>query len=77
MQEAEPSAPSYEYETWELYARCGENQIYGVIYIPQGAGEKKPAVIFSHGFGGNYSVGTNWNADLPMPQYTFQKRGLA
>lgn len=48
---------TYEYETQELYARRDENQIYGVVYIPQGVGEKMPTVIFSYGFGGNYQVG--------------------
>ena len=35
----------YEYETQEMYARRGENQIYGVLYIPQNAGETMPAII--------------------------------
>ena len=48
---------TYEYKSQELYARREDHQIYGVIYIPEGAGEKMPAVIFSHGFGGNYQVG--------------------
>lgn len=47
---------TYEYKSQELYARREDHQIYGVIYIPEGAGEKMPAVIFSHGFGGNYQV---------------------
>nr|WP_289707548.1 alpha/beta fold hydrolase [Enterocloster clostridioformis] len=51
---------TYEYETQELYARRDENQIYGVVYIPQDAGGKMPTVVFSHGFGGNYQVGTQY-----------------
>lgn len=51
---------AYEYETQELYAKRDENRIYGVVYVPQDAGEKMPAVIFSHGFGGNYQVGTQY-----------------
>lgn len=37
----------------------GERSLYGRIYVPeQGDGEEKwPAVIFSHGFGGDHSVG--------------------
>ena len=48
---------SYSYQTQELFVQHGGNQIYGVIYIPEHAGDKMPAVIFSHGFGGNYRVG--------------------
>lgn len=51
---------AYEYETQELYAKRDENRIYGVVYVPQNAGEKMQAVIFSHGFGGNYQVGTQY-----------------
>lgn len=59
----------YEYETRELYAKRDENQIYGVIYVPQGAGEKMPALIFSHGFGGNYQVGTQYAKALAEKGY--------
>ena len=31
-----------------------------MIYVPENAGEKLPAVIFSHGFGGNYRVGAQY-----------------
>lgn len=51
---------AYSYHTQELYATRGENQIYGVIYIPENTGRKMPAVIFSHGFGGNYQTGTQY-----------------
>ena len=34
------SQPPYAYETQELYAMREGNRIYGVIYIPQDAGEK-------------------------------------
>lgn len=50
----------FEYETQEMYAQRDGNQIYGVIYVPKNAGEKMPAVIFSHGFGGNYQVGAQY-----------------
>lgn len=39
------------YETQELLAQRGKNSIYGVAYVPQGGPEKKPVVIYSHGFG--------------------------
>lgn len=59
----------YEYETMELYAQRDENQIYGLIYVPRDAGEKMPAVIFSHGFGGNYQVGTQYAKALAEKGY--------
>ena len=59
QQPASPEA-TYSYRTQELYAQRGENRIYGVVYIPQGAGDKMPAVIFSHGFGGTHAVGSTY-----------------
>lgn len=59
----------YEYETKELYTKRDENQIYGLIYVPKNAGEKMPAVIFSHGFGGNYQVGTQYAEALVQKGY--------
>ncbi len=64
-----PSGTAHVYETQELYARRGENQIYGIIYIPQNAGEKMPAVIFSHGFGGTHSAGTQYAQALAENGY--------
>lgn len=60
---------TYEYETRELYARREENRIYGVVYVPQDAAERMPAVIFSHGFGGNYQVGTQYAEALAAKGY--------
>lgn len=48
---------AYAYETRELTAQRDGNTIYGVAYVPQGIEGELPAVIFSHGFGGNYQVG--------------------
>lgn len=59
----------YEYETQELYAQRDGMQIYGVITIPQNAGEKMPAVIFSHGFGGTHAVGTQYAHALAQKGY--------
>ena len=59
----------YEYKTQELIAKRDGNQIYGVIYIPQNAGEPLPAVIFSHGFGGTHSVGTQYAQALAQKGY--------
>lgn len=61
--------PTYEYEIQELSARRDENRIYGVVYIPQDAGGKLPTVIFSHGFGGNYQVGTQYAEALAAKGY--------
>ncbi len=60
---------TYEFETQELFAKRDDNQIYGVIYIPQNAGEKMPTVIFSHGFGGNYQVGAGYAEALAKKGY--------
>lgn len=64
-----PQQAAYQYETQELYAARQGNQIYGVIYIPQNAGEEMPAVIFSHGFGGTHSVGTRYAQALASNGY--------
>lgn len=62
-------ALTYEYEMQELYAQRDENQIYGLLYIPKDAGEKMPAVIFSHGFGGNHQVGAQYAEALARKGY--------
>lgn len=59
----------YEYITEELYVDKNGNQIYGVIYIPQEAGEQMPTVIFSHGYGGNYQVGAQYAEALAAKGY--------
>lgn len=65
----ERQTADYEYETQELYTRRDENQIYGLLYRPKDAGEKMPAVIFSHGFGGNYQVGAQYAEALAAKGY--------
>ncbi len=60
---------AYRYETQELYAKRDGNQIYGLAYVPKNAGKKMPAVIFSHGFGGNYQVGTQYAEALAEKGY--------
>lgn len=59
----------FEYRTEDVYAVRDGNQIYGVMYIPQNAGDQMPAVIFSHGFGGNYQVGTQYAEGLASKGY--------
>lgn len=68
QQPASPEA-TYSYQTQELYAQRGENRIYGVVYIPQGAGDKMPAVIFSRGFGGTHAVGSTYAEALAEKGY--------
>ena len=67
----QPASPevTYSCQTQELYAQRGENRIYGVVYIPQGAGDKMPAVIFSHGFGGTHAVGSTYAEALAEKGY--------
>lgn len=60
---------AYRYETQELYAKRDGNQIYGLAYVPKNAGKKMPAVIFSHGFGGNYQVGMQYAEALAEKGY--------
>ena len=60
---------TYTYQTETLYAQRDGNQIYGVAYIPQNVGEKLPAVIFSHGFGGSYHNGTGYAEQLAKRGY--------
>ena len=47
----------YEYETHELYAENDGKQIYGVVYVPQNAGDRMPTIIYSHGFGDTHRSG--------------------
>ena len=63
------SERSYQYETQELSTQRDGKEIYGVITIPQNAGDRMPAVIFSHGFGGTHSVGTQYAQALAERGY--------
>ena len=71
QEKQQPASPevTYSCQTQELYAQRGENRIYGVVYIPQGAGDKMPAVIFSHGFGGTHAVGSTYAEALAEKGY--------
>ena len=60
---------TYAYETQELWAQRDENRIYGLIYIPQNAGEEMPAVIISHGFGGSHRSGAQYAQALAERGY--------
>lgn len=48
---------SFSYTVQEQPALVDGHNIYGEIYIPEGAEEPMPAVIFSHGYGGTHSIG--------------------
>lgn len=55
----------YEVKIQEFYVERNGNQIYGILYLPQGITEKMPAVIFSHGYGGSYQGASRYTqADL-------------
>ena len=69
---------SYSYTTQELPAQVDGHTIYGEIYIPEGAGEPMPAVIFSHGYGGTHSIGTPYAqalAEKGFVVYCYDFRG--
>lgn len=61
--------PIYEYQTEELYASRDGKQIYGVVYIPQNSGERMPAIIYSHGFGGSHQYGVQYAESMAARGY--------
>lgn len=66
------------YTTQELPAEVDGHAIYGEIYIPDGAGEAMPAVIFSHGYGGTHSIGAPYAqalAEKGFVVYCYDFRG--
>lgn len=68
----------YSYTTQELPAQVDGHAIYGEIYIPDGAGEAMPAVIFSHGYGGTHSIGAPYAqalAEKGFVVYCYDFRG--
>lgn len=69
---------SYEYTVEELPAEVDGHSIYGRIYLPAGAEEPMPAVIFSHGYGGSSSTGAPYAQELAqkgIAAYCFDFRG--
>lgn len=64
-----PISLNYEYDRRELWAQRDRKRIYGEIFVPKHAGEKLPAVIFSHGFGGSYQVGAPYAQGLAARGY--------
>ena len=62
----------------EMHASVNGADIYGMAYTPLGAGEKLPAVILSHGYGGNYGTNAAYAEDFARHgyfAYTFDFRG--
>lgn len=60
---------NYEYDHQELWTQRDGNRVYGEIFVPKSAGEKLPAVIFSHGFGGSHQVGIPYAQGLAARGY--------
>lgn len=46
----------YTFSTEELKLQSGDNEVYGILYRPDGV-KKAPLVIISHGFGGTHLFG--------------------
>ena len=67
----------YDYETREINCSIGDQNIYGVAYIPE-TDEKVPLVIFSHELGSTHRSGTEYAEELAsrgIATYTFDFRG--
>lgn len=81
-EETEPEAAAldavYDYETVEAPVDNSGQRIYGVLYRPVGAEGPRPAVIFSHGYGGSHNTGAPYAEELArrgMIVYCFDFRG--
>jgi len=69
---------AYEVDSFELHANSNGADIFGVAYQPVNAGNNLPAVILSHGFGGNYNTNSRYAMELAKLgyfAYTFDFRG--
>lgn len=60
---------SFEYEIQELSAWRDDNQIYGVVYIPQMEKVQMPAVIYAHGYGVTHQNGIQYAERLAEHGY--------
>lgn len=72
------SVPAYEFTTTEMKTNINGQSIYGVAYTPLEAGSSLPAIILSHGYGGNYNTNAAYAkefASLGYFAYTFDFRG--
>lgn len=59
----------YAYTQEELFVERGENQIYGILYLPQDVQGPLPAVIYAHGYGGTHQNGTAYAQALAEKGY--------
>lgn len=53
----------------ELWSKREEHRIYGQLYKPNKIEQKIPAIIYSHGFGGNYEYGIQYARRLSKMGY--------
>ena len=60
---------SFDYTEEELYADREGNDIYGVVYIPEGLETPAPTVIYSHGLGGSHQYGSQYAEALASKGY--------
>ncbi len=68
----------YDISSGELITNIKGQSIYGVVYTPVGVKNLLPAVILSHGFGGNYNTNAEYAREFARRgyfAYTFDFRG--
>lgn len=68
---------SYTYQTQEISCKIGEQNIYGIAYIPE-TQEKVPLVIFAHELCSTHESGEGYAKELAaqgVAVYTFDFRG--
>lgn len=53
QQEGEPQMEQASFRTEELILKNGDDDIYGIMYLPLAERDAYPTVILSHGFGGS------------------------
>ncbi len=61
----------YRYSTREIRVENGNRTLYGVAYVPEGAGEKRPLVLFSHELGRNHCSGLPYGEKLAEAGFAF------
>ncbi len=69
-----PEAEAHPYAEQELSIRHGQQDIYGILSIPDDGRERHPIVILSHGFNGTHHFGRNYFsmlAEIGYMCYTF------
>lgn len=51
---------NYTYSTQEEWCQKGNMRIYGELYLPDSVQNPLPLLVFSHGFGGSHTNGSNY-----------------